>query len=84
MTTRPAKAWALEWRSVSRLDGDSRHLIHDKDTNLPLLFKTRAQARQHAEASYGYIRARPDLQQEPHGWRMPRAVTVAITIEAGQ
>lgn len=84
MTDRPAKAWALEWRSVNRLDGERRHLIHEARTNLPLLFKTRTQARQHAASGYGYIRRRPDLRREPHGWRLPRAVRVAITVETGQ
>lgn len=84
MTTRLAKAWALEWRSLNLLDGERRHLIHDARTNLPLLFKTRARARQHAASGYGYIRRRPDLQQEPHGWHMPRAIKVAITVEARQ
>jgi hypothetical protein len=46
---------------------------------LPVLFRTRAEARRWIEANHGYIRRRPDLQREPHGWRMPIAVRVEVT-----
>lgn len=72
--------WAIEWNSTNRLDGQRRHLIRDRDTLLPLLFRTRRLARERIRQSYGYLRDRPDLRAEPHGWRMPRAVRVKIFI----
>jgi hypothetical protein len=76
--------WAAEWRSVNRLDGDTRHLIHDTDhrechaQHFPLLFHTRREARAFIEEKFGYIRERPDLRSEPHGWRVPQPVLVQV------
>ena len=70
--------WAAQWRSYNRKDGESRHLIH-KDC-LPKIFKTRRECRQYITVRYGYIKGRPDLRREPHGWRMPRPVKVCIVI----
>lgn len=67
--------WAVEWHSVNRLDGDRRHLIWEFP---PRLFYTRRECRAFIEEKYGYIRERPDLQNEPHGWRMPQAVLVIV------
>lgn len=72
--------WGLQWRSVNRRDGEQSHLLNDQF--IPVLFRTRAEARQYAEAEYGYIKHRPDLRGEPHGWRMPRPVRVRVTMEA--
>ena len=70
-------AWGVLWRSECRLDGVSSHLIHRN--LLPAIFKTRKQAVDFIEKEYGYIRQRPDLKSEPHGWRMPKPVRVTIT-----
>jgi hypothetical protein len=35
----------------------------------------------YAEEKWGYIKKRDDLRAEPHGWRMPRAVRVTVTIK---
>ena len=75
------QAWGIEWHSRNRLDGDRRYLIWDRaagDTGFFHLFRTRASCRAYIEEKYGYIRTRPDLQREPHGWRMPQAVKVQI------
>lgn len=74
-------SWAILWRSENRLDGLSEHLVLDPRGRLPLLFKTRAEARQHIAGHWGYIRHRPDLRAEPHGWRMPLAVRVTASVE---
>lgn len=75
------KLWAAEWRSVNRLDGDTRHWIYGGDV-VPRLFRTRAECREFIEAEFGYIRDREDLRREPHGWRMPRAVMVVVSVRA--
>ena len=69
--------WGMEWYSHNRRDGVTRHLIW-RD-GLPLLFTTRAECREAIDRMWGYIRGRPDLRAEPHGWRVPRAVRVTVT-----
>ena len=65
--------WAIEWR------GKERHLQHQwDDSGRHLLFKMRRACRELIESRYGYIKRRPDLRQEPHCWRMPRAIKVQI------
>jgi hypothetical protein len=72
--------WGVQWYSVNRLDGITRRLIWGG--GLPLLFRTRKDARDYVAERYGYIRHRPDLRAEPHGWRVPRAVRVEVTLRA--
>ncbi len=72
------KRWGLKWLAKSRLDGRTEHLIW-KDGE-PLVFKTRREARNHAANRFGYIKDRPDLHAEPHGWTFPQVVRVEITI----
>jgi hypothetical protein len=79
MTIERAGLWGLVWRSCNALDGEQRHLICE--AGLPLLYRTRRAALADAELRFGYIRRRPDLQAEPHGWRMPRAVRVTIAAQ---
>jgi hypothetical protein len=68
--------WAAQWHSVNRLDGDRTHIIH---VNLyPAFFQTRQEARDFIETNFGYIRDRPDLQAEPHGWKMPKPILVVV------
>ena len=80
MKKRKLLRWALLWRSRNRLDGRTEHLVFRHC--LPCLFRTRSDARFYAEERYGFIRKRPDLRAEPHGWRMPKAVRVKIALEA--
>lgn len=83
MNTHLTKAWGILWRSENQLDGKQEYLVggagHPVST---MLFHTRAEARKHIEKRYGYFRKRPDLQNEPHGWKMPQAVRVEITIKS--
>ena len=74
-------AWAAFWYSKNKFDGINIHIIYC-DNRLPALFRTRKECRKYINARYGYIRGRLDLQQEPHGWRLPRAVRVSITPNA--
>lgn len=76
------RLWAVEWHSRNRLDGDVRRLQWAPHRPCwPQLFRTRRECREFIEQEYGYIRHRPDLRAEPHGWRMPRAVRVRIVRE---
>lgn len=76
MNTLHATAWAVEWHSRNRLDGETRDLV--LENGLPVLFCTRQKTRDWIEQKFGYIRQRPDLLAEPHGWRMPRPVKVVV------
>jgi hypothetical protein len=79
--------WAIESRSDNWLDGLTSHLVRDWMThtdgirNQVKLFDTRQLARTWNEKVNGYIRYRPDLLNEPHGWKMPRVVRVEVTIK---
>jgi hypothetical protein len=71
--------WGVMWYSKNEMDGVRKHLMYtsqDYYTNIPLLFRTRREARKHITEKWGYIKDRKDLRVEPHGWRMPRAVKV--------
>jgi len=72
-------AWAVEWHSRNRLDGDTRRLQWHPEAGPGeyRLFRTRRACRAYIEERYGYFR-RPDLRAEPHGWRIPRAVRVMV------
>lgn len=77
--------WAVLNRSDSRLDGYCEHPEYD-GTGFKL-FRTRKAARAFIKERYGYIAKRPDLRAEPHGWLMPQAVRVSVTLkvlEAGK
>lgn len=69
--------WAAEWHSKNLLDGEKRHIINNGNC-LPALFRTRQKCRDFIKDKYGYIADRPDLQKEPHGWRIPQAVKVKV------
>ena len=69
--------WGLKWVNVNRLDGYHEHIVYENC--LPALFRTRAEARKFADERYGYIRTRPDLQAEPHGWRVPRPIKLKVS-----
>jgi len=68
--------WGALWRSNNILDGKKAHIIYDN--LLPALFGTRHECREFIRRRYGYIADRPDLQDEPHGWKMPIPVKVKI------
>lgn len=71
-----ASAWAAMWHSRNRLDGVTEHLVYTH--GVIALFATRKQAREFIDREYGYIRARPDLRAEPHGWRIPKPARVTV------
>jgi hypothetical protein len=63
--------WGGLWK-----DRFSEHLLFED--RLPVLFRTRREARTWIEKKYGYIRKRKDLRVAPHYWRLPTAVKVTI------
>ncbi len=71
-----AVIWGALWRSCNFLDGEQSHIINKGC--LPVLFRTRREARKFIDAEYGYIRTRPDLREEPHGWKVPVPVRVEV------
>jgi hypothetical protein len=75
----PPVRWAVLWRSDNALDGRNRHIRWDMGR--PLLFRTRSEAREFIEENFGYIRARPDLQAEPCGWKMPVPIRVRVILD---
>ena len=79
---RTVEMWAGLWRSQNRLDGRTEHLLFHGC--MPQLFRTRAEAREFIKKEYGYLADRPDLKREPHGWKIPIAIRVKITISPQQ
>lgn len=84
-------AWGILWRSENRLDGKTEYLIgegFDRTRKLSpvrtLLFQTRKEARRFCDETLGYIKTRPDLRAEPHGWKTPKVVKVIITVRAAK
>jgi hypothetical protein len=68
--------WGALWHSRNTLGGDFEHLLFENCS--PVLFRTRREARKWIDDKYGYIRNRPDLKAEPHGWKIPTAVRVTV------
>lgn len=76
------RLWAVMWHSHNRLDGKRDHLVWaPHKPGWPRLFRTRRECREYIEQTYGYIKHRPDLRREPHGWRMPTATRVVIGLD---
>lgn len=74
--------WALVWRQRNKLEGKQERLLSGKWPMAMIeTFRTRKEAEAKRESEYGYIRNRPDLQMEPHGWKMPKVVRVRMTVE---
>ena len=74
--------WAVKWISDNRLSGHIEHFLHTPEGWK--VFRTRAEARAYRNEHYGYIKNRPDLRAEPHGWKMPRVVKVVLSIQESE
>ena len=75
--------WMIKHITDNKLDGHREHYEwcgYRRPGYGPLFFRTRQEARDANEAWHGYIKRRPDLRTEPHGWKMPRVVKVEIEI----
>lgn len=70
--------WSALDRYRNKLDGKVEHLCFYNE--LPVLFQSRKIARAWIKHHYGYLEYRPDLTGEPHGWQLPKAVKVTITV----
>ena len=70
--------WGILWRSENKLDGKTERLRYRSGNSGWLVFETRQKARDAIEEHWGYLRTRPDLRAEPHGWKMPKAVKIKI------
>jgi hypothetical protein len=83
-------AWAILWRNKAQADKIpvfvGRHFFGALECPeylagyAQLAFGTRAQARAFIAEKFSYIRSRPDLQRLPHGWKMPVAVKVNVSL----
>ncbi len=67
--------WAVLWRSENKLNKIECIL---RDNRVPPIFATRREAQEWINREYGYIKDRPDLRAEPHGWKMPLPVKVTV------
>lgn len=65
--------WGVKW-----VGGKPRrtHLIYRN--GLPVLFRTRAEARAWVAKTHGYIKKRNDLRKDPHWWRLPMPTRVTV------
>ena len=72
--------WGLLWKSKNNLDGEQSALMWLNA--MPLFFETRQAARDYRHTHYAYIRNRPDLLAEPHGWTVPAVVKVTLSLAA--
>ena len=77
---KPIRMWGVLWRSKNKLDGEDKHLMFF-GSRIPALFHSRQEARDWINDSFGYIRNRPDLKAEPHGWRLPIPIRVRIEVK---
>lgn len=88
------KRWGILMRSDNRLDGKVEHLLrYYKEQNTiqncnPILFPTRAKAREYRQAVYSYLNPRSpdhrkDLAGEPHGWKFPKVVKLLVQYKWG-
>lgn len=71
--------WGIQWHSQNSLDGDSKFFIWNSPTE-PILFLTRKEAREYVKQKFSYIKERPDLQREPHGWKTPQVKRVKVEL----
>lgn len=73
-----AEKWGALWHSKNKVDGVTEHIL--RENCVPVLFRTRQEARDWIEEKYGYLKHRKDLRSEPHGWKLPKPVKVKITV----
>jgi hypothetical protein len=71
--------WVPAWYSRNQLDGEKCYFM--VFGQIDFIFRTRRECRAAIKKRWGYIATRQDLRAEPHGWRVPRAVRVCITVE---
>lgn len=87
MKPKKRTGWAVKWESRNRLDGRTVRFVCHGSGKPPqfsaygeVFFATRADARAWVNEHYGYIKCRPDLKGEPHGWKFPKVVRAECAI----
>ena len=70
--------WGLLWQSRTQRGVYREHLMFQDGRFL--MFQDRKHARAYAAEKYGYIKRRPDLRCEPHGWKMPQPVKLLAIV----
>lgn len=68
--------WGILIRARNKLDGYTEHLMYENTK--PVIFKTRREAQIFAKERFGYVKNRPDLKAEPHGWLPPKVLKVEL------
>lgn len=48
---------------------------------MPRMYVTRREAREACTRMRNDLKGRPDLQAQPHGWKMPRVCKIKVTFE---
>lgn len=48
---------------------------------IPLLFRTRREARLRQQALHGYVKTRKDLRAAPHHWRLHEPIKLSVTMK---
>ena len=69
-----AVRWAVRWRNVGF--SPSEHILYED--RMPVMFRTRAEARAYIDQKFGYIRTRKDLRTWPHCWRIPQPIRAKV------
>lgn len=77
-TPLPSGIYAVTRWAIGSVTGSSDRVIYSG--GLPLLFRTRWEAREYIRENYGYILTREDLRSPPHNWRLPKAIKVSVNI----
>lgn len=81
--------WAIRWRTHDweallgkYHDYNNKFYIPDSLNGYTVMvFPTRQKARDFVKKHFAYIKNRPDLQTEPHNWKMPKVVKVLVTVQ---
>jgi len=91
MIKRVDHRWGIERHSDNWLGGETKWLEPAWQNGLnmvpmPRLYKTRREAREYRRREFAYLNPaslsfRPDLANQPHGWKHPRVVKVECTFE---
>ena len=75
--------WAVVQIRDNKTDGYRENFARCRNAERqpgPKLFRTRAKARKWRDEIFGYIRNRPDLKAEPHGWRLPQVRKICVKL----
>lgn len=75
---RRTETWGLVWRSNGAMEGYCEHIIREK--GLPVLFRTRREARAYRDEQFGAIREDEGLRRPPYNMKMPKVVRMGIAV----